>query len=110
MEKQSNLSSFKREFADEINAVEVNIDALKSVKIPSEVFEAEISLRKVFGDEIFERNVQTDNIVGEKEIIKLNEEDLTFDSEVQKICEDLVDPNFDAGVNVILAKITEAEE
>lgn len=110
MEKQSNISKFKKEFQDEINATEVNLNSLKNAKVPNEVLEAEVYLRKVFGDEIYERQVQNVDITGEKEVIKLNENDLSFDTEVQRICENLVDPNFDAGVNVVLAKIAEQEE
>ena len=110
MEKQSNISKFKKEFQDEINATEVRLEALRNAKISSDVLEAEVSLRKVFGDEIFERKVKNVDVEGEKEVIKLNEEDLSFDTEVQHICENLVDPNFDAGVNVVLAKISEQEE
>ena len=110
MEKQSNISKFKKEFQSEINASKVSLEILKNSKIPNEALEAEVFLRKVFGDEIFERKLENFNIEGEKEIIKLNEDDLSFDTEVQQICENLVDPNFDAGLNVVLAKIAEQEE
>ena len=110
MEKQSRIVKFKKEFAEEINASNINVDALRDSKVSKEVLNAEVSLRKVFGDEIFERKVENENIDGEKEVFKLNDEDIAFDSEVQQICDDLVDMDFEMSVNVLLSKIAEQEE
>lgn len=109
MEKQSRIIKFKKEFAEEINASNLSVDTLKKSKVSKEVLEAEVALRKVFGDEIYQRKVISDNIEGEKTIIKLNDEDISFDSEVQKICDGLVDTDFDAGVNVLLSMIADRE-
>ena len=110
MEKQSRIVKFKKEFAEEINASNINVDTLRDSKVSKEVLNAEVSLRKVFGDEIFERKVENENIDGEKEVFKLNDEDIAFDSEVQQICDDLVDMDFEMSVNVLLSKIAEKEE
>jgi hypothetical protein len=110
MEKQSRIVKFKKEFAEEINASKINVGELKNLKVSKEVLNAEVSLRKVFGDEIFERKVGSENIEGDKEILKLNDEDIAFDSEVQQICDDLVDMDFEMSVNVLLSKIAEKEE
>ena len=110
MEKTSNLSGLKKEFLEEINKSEVHVEDFKSVKVPKDVLEAEVALRKVFGDIIFEKKKQSDDVEGEKEVVKLTEEDIAFDSEVQKLTDDLIDFDFEAAVNVLLSKIAEQEE
>lgn len=110
MEKKEYLSKLKKEFLEEIYATNVSLDSLKDANVTNSVLQAEATLRGVFGDEIYERKAKTDEIVGEKTIIKLNEEDLSFDTQVQDICENLYDAEFDSAVNVLLSKITDQEE
>ena len=110
MEKQSKLVKFKKEFAEEINASSVSIEELIRAKVSKEVLNAEVALRKVFGDEIYKRKLVDEKIEGEKTVIKLSDEDISFDSEVRDICEGLIDADFEMGVNVLLAKIAEKEE
>lgn len=110
MEKQSYLSKIKKEFLEEISATDVSVDALKEANVANSILQAEVSLRGVFGDEIYERKTQAEEIVGEKTVIKLNEDDLSFDSQVQEICENLLDVEFDSAVNVLISKITDQEE
>lgn len=108
MEKQ-NLDEFKKEFSEEIDFEDVSLDDLKKHKISSNVLESEVVLRKVFGDEIFVPKKTEEKIEGEKEIIKLSEEDIAFDSKVREICENLLDDNFEAGVSVLLSKVNNGE-
>ena len=110
MEKKSDLEELKKEFLEEINKTEVGVDALKSAKIPQDVLAAEAALRKIFGDEIFEKQKTSEDVNGVKEIVKLTDEDIAFDSEVQKLTEELIDSEFETGVNIILSKIAEKED
>lgn len=110
MEKDGQLKEFKKEFSDEISKTNVSVDDLKKQKVPLSVLEAEVALRKVFGDEIYVPKKAEDKIVGEKEIIKLSEEDIAFDSEVRELCDNLADNNFDAAVGVVLSKIELGED
>lgn len=110
MEKEEALKEFKKEFSEEINATKVSVDDLKKQKVSDAVLEAEVALRKVFGDEIYVQPKTVEKIVGEKEIVKLSEEDITFDSEVREICDGLVDDKFDSGVTLLLVKLDEEED
>ena len=110
MEKKNNLSELKKEFLEEINGTEVCVSDLAGAKIPKGILETEVALRRVFGDEIYEKKRTGDSVDGAKEIIKLTDEDIAFDSEVQKLTEELVDADFETGVNIILSKIAEQED
>lgn len=110
MEKQESLCRFQKEFLDEIRETKLDVQKLRRAKISEDVLGSEIVLRKVFGDEIYEKAKVEEDVVGEKSVVKLTEDDISFDSEVQKICDELIDTNFETGVNVILSKITEMEE
>ena len=46
-------NEFKKEFADDIDSVDISVEKLKKLKISSSVLEAETLLRKVFGDDGF---------------------------------------------------------
>ena len=110
MEKKSNLSGIKKEFLEELNKVDIDVQDLRLAKIPKGVLETEVALRKIFGDEIYVKQKSSEEISGVKEIIKLTDEDIAFDAEVQRITDDLVDVDFETNVNVILSKIAEQEE
>lgn len=103
------INLFKKEFQDEINNYNVSLDDLKKVKLSNSVLSAEITLRKVFGDEIFVSKKTEETIGGEKTIVKLSEEDISFDSRVRELCEQLPDANFDANISVVLSKVAEEE-
>lgn len=99
------INLFKKEFLDEINSQKVSVDDLKKNKISNSVLSAEITLRKVFGDEIYAEKREENSISGEKNIVKLSEEDIAFDSGVREICENLTDQQFDSNVMYLLSKI-----
>ena len=67
-------------------------------------------MRKYFGGEIYSQKKTEEKIVGEKEVIKLTEEDIAFDSQVREICDNLVDYEFDNNVGVLLSKVEEEDE
>lgn len=110
MDKQARLNEFKKEFQEEIESVGVGVETLKKCKVPSSVLEAEVLLRKVFGDEIYVPKKKEEALTGEKEVVKLTEEDMALDNQVREICESLIDENFDNNVGVILAKLNSEEE
>lgn len=103
------LEEFKKEYLDEINAAVVSLEDLKKYKVPNNVLEAEVVLRKVFGDEIYVPKKTEEKIDGEKEILKLSEEDISFDNEVREICENLLDDSFESGVSVLVSKLNSGE-
>ena len=110
MNKQSKLIEFKKEYFEDIESVEVLVSDLKKQKVSSSVLEAEVLLRKVFGDEIYSPKTLDDNITGEKEIVKLTEEDMALDNQVREICDNLADTIFDNNINVLLNKLKTEEE
>lgn len=109
MDKLLKLDEFKKEFAEDIDSVNVSIEKLKQLKISSSVLEAETLLRKVFGDELYVPKKKEENVTGEKEIIKLSEEDMSFDGEVREICENLEDLEFEGSCAVFLLKLDTGE-
>lgn len=110
MDKQSKLNEFKREYQEEIELVGVGVESLKKNKVHLSVLEAEVYLRKAFGDEIYVPKKEEEKLTGEKEIVKLTEEEMALDNQVREICDSLVDENFDNNVGVILSKLNKEEE
>lgn len=104
------LEEFKKEYFDEINATDVSLEDLKKYKVSNDVLSAEVALRKLFGDELYIPKKTEEKIEGEKEVIKLSEEDIAFDSEVREICENLLNDDFESGVSVLLSKVNGGEE
>ena len=109
MSKQDCLEEFKKEFADDIDSVNISIEKLKQLKISSSVLEAETLLRKVFGDEIYTPKKKEEKVTGEKEIVKLSEDDMSFDGEVREICENLEDLDFEGKVAMYVLKLDAGE-
>lgn len=109
MDKLLKLDEFKKEFAEDIDSVNVSIEKLKQLKISSSVLEAETLLRKFFGDEIYVPKKKEENVTGEKEIVKLSEDDMSFDGEVREICENLEDLEFEGSCAVFLLKLDAGE-
>ena len=109
MNKQAKIDEFKKEYAEEISTIKIDIEHLKKRKISSSVLEAETHLRKVFGDEIYVPTKKEEKISGEKEIVKLTDEDMVFDSQVRELCENIVDNEFDNAVATLLSKVNLGE-
>lgn len=103
------ISAYKKEFKEDIDAEKITIAELKKSRVASGVLEAEVALHKIFGDEIYVPKKKEEKIEGEKEIIKLSESDIAFDSKVRELCENLADPSFDSNVGVVLSKAPEEE-
>ena len=109
MDKQAKIDEFKKEFADEIDGVNISVEKLKQLKVSSSVLEAETLLRKVFGDELYTAKKKEENISGEKEIVKLSEDDMSFDGQVREICEELEDVDFENSVAMFVLQINDGE-
>lgn len=109
MTKPDALNEFKKEFSEEIEQESVTIEDLKKSKFSANLLQAEAKLHKIFGDEIYVPKKLEEKIEGEKEIIKLSEEDIAFDSHVREICENLIDAEFDSKMGVILNKFVSEE-
>ena len=105
MDKQAKIDEFKKEFAEEIDGVNVSVEKLKQLKVSSSVLEAETLLRKVFGDELYTSKKKEEKVLGEKEIVKLSEDDMSFDGQVREICEELEDVDFDNNVAMFVLQI-----
>lgn len=110
MKKENQNEMFKKEFSDEIDKTKVTIEDLKKHKVPVSVLEAEVILGRAFGDEIYIPKRTNDAVEGEKEIVKLTESDIAFDSQVRELCENLEDSEFDSNVSSILSKIDYGED
>ena len=110
MDKQEKIHEFKKEFADEIDSINIDVDYLKKRKVSTLVLGAESFLRKVFGDEIYIPKKFSENISGEKEIVKITEEDMVFDCQVREICDNIADVDFDNKLGLLLSKINNEEE
>ena len=105
MDKQAKLEEFKREFSDEIDSVNISVEKMKKLKISPSVLEAETLLRKVFGDEIYVPKKIEEKVTGEKEVVKLSEDDMSFDGQVREICDTLEDFEFDNNSATLIARM-----
>lgn len=105
MDKLAKLNDFKREYFEDIESVKVSVEDLKKCKVSTSVLEAEVLLRGIFGDEIYVPKKKEETITGEKEVVKLTEEDMALDNQVREICDSIVDNTFDNNVGVLLAKV-----
>ena len=110
MDNQLKFKEFKREFIDEINENSVSVEMLKNLKISNSILEAEVFLRKIFGDEIYIPKKVEEKITGEKEVVKLTEEDMIFDTQVRELCENVADVEFDNNVGMLIARIGGEDE
>ena len=110
MDNQVKIKEFKKLFSDEINERNIDVDILKKLKVSQSVLEAEVFLRKIFGDEIYVPKKVEAEITGQKEIVRLTEEDMIFDTQVREICDNIADVEFDNNVGLILSKISDEEE
>ncbi len=104
MDKQSKINDFKKEYFEDIESVKVLVENLKKCKVSSTVLQAEVLLRKVFGDEIYIPKKIEESITGEKVVVKLTEDDMALDNQVREICDSIIDSDFDNNVGVMLAK------
>ena len=104
MDKHLKLEEFKKEFSEELENVSVSVDDLKKRKIASSVLAAETFLRKIFGDELYVEQKKESVVTGEKEIVKLSEEDMSFDAQVREICDSIEDYEFDNNVGTLVSK------
>ena len=104
------INEFKKEFSNEINEREIDVELLKTLKISNSVLQAEVFLRKIFGDEIYTPKKIEDEVVGEKAIVKLTEEDMLFDNQVNEITDNIADVEFDNNVGLLLSKLNEEED
>lgn len=109
MTSKDALNEFKKEFSEEIAQYSVTIEDLKRHKISPNLLQAELKLHKIFGDEIYVHKKIEEKIDGEKEVIKLSESDIAFDSHVREICDNLSDGDFDSKMGVILNKFLNGE-
>lgn len=110
MEQIEKLNNYKKEFADEIDESLVSIEELKKLKISVDTLAAEVLLRKIFGDEIYQAKKAEEKIGGEKEIVKLDEEDIKFDARVRDICDNISDFEFDSNIGAMLLKVSQEED
>ena len=94
------LNEYKKEFYEEIRAINVKVEDLESMKISNKTLASEVALRKRFGDEITVSKAIEADENEEKTIAKLDTEDIEFDGTVRDICERAVDENFDSEADV----------
>ena len=106
MDNQLKFKEFKKEFDDEISEMTVDVELLRKMKVSSSILEAEVFLRKIFGDEIYIPKKKEEKLTGEKEIVKLTEEDMAFDTQVREMCENVADIEFDNNVGLLMARIS----
>ena len=97
----------KKEFYEEIRAIDVQIKDLEALKISNKTLAAEVALRKRFGDEIsISKAIEADENE-EKTVEKLDTQDIEFDGTIREICERTIDENFDSEVDLIIASISQ---
>lgn len=101
------VEEYKKEYYEEIRNISVQVENLNELKISNEILAAEVSLRKVFGDEIpNEKFDELDNDEN-KAVSKLDAGDIEFDGTVREICERVVDQKFDSELDILMSYVHE---
>ena len=93
------------EILNGIHNSQMNFSDFIDAFVDRNVLEAEVLLRKVFGDEIYVSEKVEEKLTGDKEIVKLTEDDMVFDGQVREICENIEDYEFDNNVGMIVSKV-----
>ena len=103
--ENNELNEYRKEFYEEIRAINVKVTDLESVKISNKTLATEVALRRRFGDEISVSKVVEVDVSGEKTIEKLDTQAIEFDGIVRDICERTVDGDFDSEADRFVALI-----
>lgn len=101
------IVNYKREFYEEIRNLKVQVEDLKKLKISNNALASEIVLRKALGDSISQARVTEISGAGESAITKLDNEAIEFDAVVRNICEEVVDAQFDAEVELLMSTVSQ---
>lgn len=101
MDKKELLEGLEKENFVEINNENVTINELLKCKISKKALAIESYLHKIYGDEIFKKNVD-DEVSGVSNIAKLADSEIMEDKEFRKICDDIENSDFDKNLDVIL--------
>lgn len=109
IKNESLLDDLKKEFSEEIEQKTVSIETLLKAKVPTSVLQAEAKLRKVFGDEIYVPEKKEEIVDGEKTVVKLVGDDISFDSQVRDICDNLNNAEFDSKLAFLLLESQDKE-
>ena len=103
--ENNELNEYRKEFYEEIRAVDVQVKDLETLKISNKTLAAEVALRRRLGDEISVSRAIDANESEEKTIQKLDAQDIEFDGVVREICERSVDGEFDSEADRLVALI-----
>lgn len=105
--ENNELNEYKKEFYEEIRAIDVQVKDLEALKISNKTLAAEVALRKRFGDEIsISKAIEADENE-EKTVAKLDTQDIEFDETIRDICERTIDSDFDSEVDLLMASISQ---
>ena len=105
--ENNEFNEYKKEFYEEIRAIDVQIKDLEALKISNKTLAAEVALRKRFGDEISVSKAIEADENEEKTIAKLDTQDIEFDGTIRDICERAIDTDFDSEVDMLVASISQ---
>ncbi len=101
------IDEYKKEYYEEIRNIGVQVENLNELKISNDILAAEVSLRRVFGDEI--PNEKYDELENDdnKAVSKLDAGAIEFDGTVRDICERVVDSKFDSELDILMTFVQE---
>lgn len=106
MKEKLDLNDFEKEYFSEIQSKNVSIYDLKRAGVFEKTLLSEKYLFDCYGDEIFKAN-SSDEIFGQKKVVKLSDEEKNSSSELAKILEKIDNDNFDEKLESILRKVSE---
>lgn len=106
MKEKLDLNDFEKEYFSEIQSKNVSIYDLKRVGVSEKTLLSEKYLFDCYGDEIFKAS-SNDEILGQKRVVKLSDEEKNSSSELDRILEIIDDDKFDEKLESILRKVSE---
>lgn len=97
------LQNYENENYEEIKNYEVSLSDLKHFGVTDKILAGEIYLYKIYGDEIVSLNVdEKDEVGGKKQVEKINIAEKSLNDELNKICEDIENSEFDKNVEILM--------
>lgn len=103
MKNNSIISRYESENFAEIQNCKVSLADLKKLGVTDKVLADEVYLYKIYGDEIVLKNGKLDeSFDGKKSVEKINLAEKSLFDEVNQICENIENNEFDTNLEVLI--------
>lgn len=98
-----NIEKLKKEFNSELSDIKINAKSLIKNKVSEKVLKSEIYLQNIYGDRIGAKKPQEEVFdENQKTVTKINREDISFNSGLKSIFEEIDNSEFDEKLSYLL--------